>query len=77
MHMWWWCSATLGGNGVLGAGGCVGLAAVATGVLQRVPAALLLLHTQASGQDHGKSAGSWGQRLTMLRDTRTHTHTYV
>lgn len=59
----------MGGNGVLGAGGRVGLAAVATGVLQRVPAALLLLHTQASGQDHGKSAGGWGQRLTMLRDT--------
>lgn len=58
----------MGGNGVLGARGCVGLAAVATGVLQRVPAALLLLHAQASGQDHGKSAGGRGERLTMLRD---------
>lgn len=60
----------MGGNGVLGAGGCVGLAAVAAGVLQRVPAALLLLHAQAAGQDHGQSAGGRGKRLTMLRDAR-------
>lgn len=68
--MWVGWGFTLGGYGVFGARGGVGLAAVAAGVLQRVPAALLLLHTQTSGQNHGKSAGCWGERLTMLR--RTH-----
>lgn len=60
----------MGGYGVFRAGGGVGLAAVAAGVLQRVPAALLLLHTQPSGQNHGKSAGCRGERLTMLRHTQ-------
>lgn len=45
-------SVTLGGYGVLGAGGGVGLGAIAAGVLQRVSAALLLLHAQSSGQNH-------------------------
>lgn len=42
-------TVTLTGYGVLGAGGGVGLGAIATGVLQRVSAALLLLHAQAPG----------------------------
>lgn len=66
-----WCYkqgffATLGGDGVFGAGGGVSLGAVAAGVLQRVPAALLLLHTQSSGQNHRQSTGCRRERLTML-----------
>lgn len=60
------CLTTLGGDGVFGAGGGVGLGAVAAGVLQRVPAALLLLHTQSSGKNHSQSTGCRGERLTML-----------
>ena len=66
-------SCTLRGYGVLGAGRGVGLGAVAAGVLQRVPAALLLLHAQTSGQDHSEGTGCWRERLAML--THTHTHT--
>lgn len=60
------CLTTLGGDGVFGAGGGVSLGAVAAGVLQRVSAALLLLHTQSSGQNHGQSTGCRGQRLPVL-----------
>lgn len=56
----------MGGDGVFGAGGGVSLGAVAAGVLQRVPAALLLLHTQSSGENHSQSTGCRGERLTML-----------
>lgn len=60
-------SVTLGGYGVLGAGGCVGLGAVAAGVLQGVSAALLLLHTEASGQNHSQSTSCWREWLAMLK----------
>ena len=72
---------TLGGDGILGAGGGAGLGAVPTGILQRVSAALLLLHAQAPGQDHGQVTGCRGHLLTMLGHTpghaqnSTHTHT--
>ena len=57
---------TLRGDGVLGAGGGVGLGAVATGVLQGVPAALLLVHAQAPGQHHGQVAGGRGHVVSVL-----------
>ena len=60
-------AGTLGRDGVLGAGGGGGLRAVATGVLQRVPAALLVLQAQPSGQDHGQVAGGGGHLLSVLR----------
>lgn len=56
----------MGGDGVFRAGGGVSLRAVAAGVLQRVPAALLLLHAQSSGQNHSQSTGCRGERLAML-----------
>lgn len=58
--------STLGRDGVLRAGRGGGLRAVATGVLQRVPAALLVLQAQPTGQDHGQVAGGRGHLLPML-----------
>lgn len=60
-------AGTLGRDRVLGAGGGGGLCAVAAGVLQRVPAALLVLQAQPPGQDHGQVAGGRGHLLPMLR----------
>lgn len=57
---------TLGGDGVLGAGGRGGLCAVAARVLQGVPAALLVLQAQAAGQHHGQVTGRRGHLLTVL-----------
>lgn len=58
---------TLGGDGVLGAGRGGGLCAVAAGVLQRVPAALLVLQAQPPCQHHGQVAGGGGHLLAVLR----------
>lgn len=58
--------STLGRDGVLRARWGGGLRAVATGVLQRVPAALLVLQAQPPCEHHGQVAGGGGHLLAML-----------
>lgn len=59
-------SGTLRGNSVLGAGGSGGLGTVTTRVLKGVPVALLLLHAETTGQDHGQVTGCWRHLFTVL-----------
>ena len=67
---WRGVSGTLGGDGVLGAAGRVGLAAVAAGALQGVSAGAVDVQLEASGQRSGQLLV--GVPVLLMAPTQTH-----